>query len=308
MSIIYCDKHNHQWDSDFMSECPFCEGENLPDSIKEVCLTLRSDCAYQRRCDYTLADKIEKAFTSADVSISDGAVTRAATDITTLIDKENYLPGRRLESIEAIIRKHLKSAPEPSVAAEAETLKHVHITDKQAVITGGPTDFNENDPRFHNCDAMGCPTLDHVLYRLPFTDHRKPVDVKDLARTLAESIDFTAGPVQARKAFEKWLDVLVIPAAPAHPGIVPGWVKCSERMPTQEEQLYNGVLALVHYPAEPDLDDKDSDLIYLAHYKADGVWYSVPDDETLLSMIPGIFDGAVVTHWMPLPAAPKGQP
>ena len=28
MSIIYCDKHDHQWDSDNMSECPRCEIED----------------------------------------------------------------------------------------------------------------------------------------------------------------------------------------------------------------------------------------------------------------------------------------
>jgi len=27
MSIIYCDKHDLKWDSDFKSECPACENE-----------------------------------------------------------------------------------------------------------------------------------------------------------------------------------------------------------------------------------------------------------------------------------------
>lgn len=109
------------------------------------------------------------------------------------------------------------AAPSPSLG-EPETLEHVHITDKQAVITGDPADLPDSvaddDPRRHNCDQMGCPSLDHVLYRLPFTDHRQPIDVKVLARQLAESIDFTVGPVQAREAFEKRLDALAIPASP----------------------------------------------------------------------------------------------
>lgn len=109
------------------------------------------------------------------------------------------------------------AAPTPETDG-VETLEHVHITDKQAYITGDPADLPDSvpddDPRRHNCDQMGCPSLDHVLYRLPFTDHRQPIDVKALARTLAESIDFTAGPVQAREAFEKWLEVLAIPASP----------------------------------------------------------------------------------------------
>lgn len=97
-----------------------------------------------------------------------------------------------------------------AVSESSETLEHVHIfTDKLALVTGDPADLPDSvpddDPRRHNCDQMGCPSLDHVLYRLPFTDHRKPVDIKALARQLAESIDFTAGPVQARAAFEKKL-------------------------------------------------------------------------------------------------------
>lgn len=110
--------------------------------------------------------------------------------------------------------------PSHSIPGRTETLEHVHLTDKQAVITGDPADLPdsvpEDDPCRHNCDAMGCPTLDHVLHRLPFTDHRKPIDIKALAKELAESIDFTSGPVQARKAFEKKLSALVIPvSAPA---------------------------------------------------------------------------------------------
>lgn len=104
--------------------------------------------------------------------------------------------------------KDNSAAPSPSLG-EPETLEHVHITDKHAVITGDPADLPDSvaddDPRRHNCDQMGCPSLDHVLYRLPFTDHRKPIDVKALAKQLAESIDFTAGPVQARELFEKKL-------------------------------------------------------------------------------------------------------
>lgn len=106
------------------------------------------------------------------------------------------------------------SSAEPMV--QPEKLEHVHILAKQALVTGDPQELPEsaddNDPRQHNCDAMGCPTLDHVLYRLPFTDHRKPIDTKALAKTLAESIDFTAGPVQARDLFEEKLKALIADA------------------------------------------------------------------------------------------------
>lgn len=109
-------------------------------------------------------------------------------------------------------------AGETREAVAAERLEHVHITDKQAVVTGDPADLPDSvpddDPRRHNCDAMGCPTLDHVLYRLPFTDRRKPVDIKALAKDLAESIDFTSGPVQARELFNKKLAVTSLYSSP----------------------------------------------------------------------------------------------
>ena len=28
MSIIYCERHDHSWDSDFLAECPACENEH----------------------------------------------------------------------------------------------------------------------------------------------------------------------------------------------------------------------------------------------------------------------------------------
>jgi hypothetical protein len=30
MSIIYCEKHDRRWDSDFLMECPGCECETVP--------------------------------------------------------------------------------------------------------------------------------------------------------------------------------------------------------------------------------------------------------------------------------------
>lgn len=133
-----------------------------------------------------------------------------ATEICAFFDDPGYVTHT---SVKEIIRKAV------SPKAAEETLEHVHIfTDKLALVTGDPADLPDSvpddDPRRHNCDQMGCPSLDHVLYRLPFTDHRQPIDVKVLARQLAESIDFTAGPVQAREAFEKRLDAMAIPASP----------------------------------------------------------------------------------------------
>jgi hypothetical protein len=116
-------------------------------------------------------------------------------------------------SIADQITKHF---PSSVPVVQPEKLEHVHILAKQVLITGDPQELPEaaddNDPRQHNCDAMGCPTLDHILYRLPFTDHREPIDIKAFAKTLAECIDFTAGPVQARELFEKKLKALIAEA------------------------------------------------------------------------------------------------
>ncbi len=40
----------------------------------------------------------------------------------------------------------------------------------QIVVLGTPPyrdDYDENDPNAHNCDAMGCGSLDHVLCKIP---------------------------------------------------------------------------------------------------------------------------------------------
>ncbi len=35
MSIIYCEKHDRRWDSDFKEDCPMCENEPNP-SLLEI--------------------------------------------------------------------------------------------------------------------------------------------------------------------------------------------------------------------------------------------------------------------------------
>lgn len=42
------------------------------------------------------------------------------------------------------------------------TLVEAYLTEKEIVVMGQPKEDDEN----HNCDAMGCGTLSHVLYRL----------------------------------------------------------------------------------------------------------------------------------------------
>ena len=43
------------------------------------------------------------------------------------------------------------------------TIQHIEIEGGKVVVYGTPPELSENDPGYHNCDAMGCPSFDHVL-------------------------------------------------------------------------------------------------------------------------------------------------
>jgi hypothetical protein len=72
-----------------------------------------------------------------------------------------YIPelhnlGNDLEEwCEVRVRKDL--IPKGSVLVEA------YLTEREIIVMGQPKDDD------HNCDAMGCGTLSHVLYRLPLS-------------------------------------------------------------------------------------------------------------------------------------------
>lgn len=42
-----------------------------------------------------------------------------------------------------------------------DTVEGVFISDREIIITGIPDEDDEN----HNCDAMGCSSVSHVLFR-----------------------------------------------------------------------------------------------------------------------------------------------
>lgn len=60
----------------------------------------------------------------------------------------------------------LNAHPPAPRGVTAECIERVVLVGKEAVIAG------DTDSEFHNCDAMGCPSLDHVLARVPFEDRR----------------------------------------------------------------------------------------------------------------------------------------
>ncbi len=47
-------------------------------------------------------------------------------------------------------------------------LVEAYLTEREVIICGSPKEDDES----HNCDAMGCTTLSHVLYRLPLPNDR----------------------------------------------------------------------------------------------------------------------------------------
>ena len=43
MSIIYCEKHDRRWDSDFLMECPACENEPAEEEPRLFDILLQRD-------------------------------------------------------------------------------------------------------------------------------------------------------------------------------------------------------------------------------------------------------------------------
>lgn len=68
------------------------------------------------------------------------------------------------------------AVPASSIPAGA-TLRECYETDSEVIVIGAPYPDDEN----HNCDAMGCGSCGHVLYRFPKSRPRlAPEHVKEL--------------------------------------------------------------------------------------------------------------------------------
>lgn len=61
MSIIYCERHDLRWDSDYKSECPMCEAEPTPEEAAEATVTIYDSAVElvrrERRCDLAFLQK-----------------------------------------------------------------------------------------------------------------------------------------------------------------------------------------------------------------------------------------------------------
>lgn len=61
MSIIYCERHDLRWDSDYKSECPRCEDEPTAEEAAEAVPTIYDSAVElvrrERRCDLALLQK-----------------------------------------------------------------------------------------------------------------------------------------------------------------------------------------------------------------------------------------------------------
>jgi TATA-box binding protein (TBP) (component of TFIID and TFIIIB) len=54
----------------------------------------------------------------------------------------------------------------PNGYRELKNIDSVFISDGKIVITGWPDEDDES----HNCDAMGCSSVSHVIFRADYTD------------------------------------------------------------------------------------------------------------------------------------------
>ena len=53
---------------------------------------------------------------------------------------------------------------------QGATLVEAYKTDREIIVMGQPPEGDELTEDGHNCDAMGCGTLSHVIYRLPLPE------------------------------------------------------------------------------------------------------------------------------------------
>lgn len=53
MSIMYCEKHDRQWDSDYLSECPCCENEPCNEEFCHIAEARGEQHHCQGKCAYT---------------------------------------------------------------------------------------------------------------------------------------------------------------------------------------------------------------------------------------------------------------
>ena len=66
-------------------------------------------------------------------------------------------------------------SPSPMVTSMNEYYKITAYTNGyQIVILGDPPEYDESDPNSHNCDEMGCGSLEHVLDRIPIMRPLRP--------------------------------------------------------------------------------------------------------------------------------------
>lgn len=54
---------------------------------------------------------------------------------------------------------------------EGTTLRECYETEDEIIVCGFPKENDEN----HNCDMMGCSTVNHVLYRFKIEDNARCV-------------------------------------------------------------------------------------------------------------------------------------
>jgi hypothetical protein len=65
-----------------------------------------------------------------------------------------------------------RPTPEPRAVLDPPVIQAVYTRAGKALVCGRPGTYNDlpdDDERHHNCDAMGCSSIEHVLWRGPLT-------------------------------------------------------------------------------------------------------------------------------------------
>ena len=169
-----CDKCQQQHDyvitlSSGVKLCRACaESEPKTDGAAPVISTpllgqLRDECHKALRClyiavDVPVADEVSTKVKAYITELERSASIRPNTHLDTHVNELHNLGNDLEEWCEVRVRKDL--IPKSAILVEA------YLTDREVIVMGRPPESDDEETG-HNCDAMGCGTLSHVIYRIP---------------------------------------------------------------------------------------------------------------------------------------------
>lgn len=86
----------------------------------------------------------------------------------TMQERRTFAEQAFTRELSEIRKEHQVIAIPNSLIPKGAALVECYETEKEYVVIGQPNDIDdETDPNYHNCDAMGCSSLSHVVARFP---------------------------------------------------------------------------------------------------------------------------------------------